>query len=210
MALSKIVKINEKLRWALWEIEESGREREQYNSIIKDTDGALSRISHPQKKSEFMASRLALHQLLKQDGQSAYRLSKDKYGKPYLENSPLHISLAHAYPFAVAAVSHSPVGIDIEKPSEKLRAVRHKFLHEEEHHFSIHQLDTLCQIWCAKESIYKLYGRKKLSFRDHIRVERIHYPDKPYLQAAVLLNEFQQTYRLKIESVRDFFILFNV
>ena len=53
-------------------------------------------------------------------------------GKPYLINSPLHISLSHAGTYAAAAVSTQPLGVDIERTRKVSESVARRIATESE------------------------------------------------------------------------------
>ncbi len=211
MALTKIVKINDKLSWALWKIDAPWTDLLKEREISQDELALLTTISHPIKKAEFLASRLALHALLTSEEFGEYVLQKDEHGKPFLLDSTSHISLANSFPYA-AAIFHqdTPVGIDIEKPSEKLIRVQHKFLHEDEWPDFRDNPEKLCLAWCAKESLYKLFGRKDLSFKANICIHKTDYPRHLFMKANILLPDHSQGFELQIVREENFFILFNV
>lgn len=211
MALSKIVKINEKVSWALWKIDVDWqvmlREQSFTPNVLQDMD----RISHPQKKAEFLASRLALYVLLDAAGIDQREIVKDSHGKPFIKDTDIHISIANSYPYAVAILDHGkPTGIDIEAPSDKLIRVQHKFLHEQELDYFKDQREKLCLAWCAKECLYKLYGRKNLSLKQHIRIEKVYYPEYPSLKCGIYCQDYTALHHLYLEQADNFFIIFSV
>jgi 4'-phosphopantetheinyl transferase len=211
MALTKIVKINDKLSWALWKIGSPWTELLKERDLSNEELELLASISHPLKKAEFLAIRLALHALLSSIGVHDYIMRKDEHGKPYLIASSFHISLANSFPYATAIVhKDNPIGIDIEKPSDKLIRVQHKFLHETEWATFRNQPELLCLAWCAKESLYKLHGRKNLSFKGNICIREIDYPKNFTLKAEIVLPNHAQQFNLQIVREENFFILFNV
>lgn len=211
MALTKIVKINDKLSWALWKIEAPWTELLKERTLSRDELKLLDAIHHPIKKAEFLASRLALHALLSSIGVDEYTMYKDIHGKPHIMQYSFHISLANSFPYATAIVSlDKPVGIDIEKPSDKLIRVQHKFLHPSEWATFKDNPERLCLAWCAKESLYKLYGRKNLSFKANICIQDIDYPHNSLLKADIILPQQTQHFELKIIPLENFFVLFNV
>lgn len=211
MALTKIVKINDKLSWALWKITSSWTELLKEKVFSQEELVILSTISHPTKKAEFLASRLALHAVLSSVGVNDYVMIKDEHGKPYLLDSSIHISLANSFPYAGAIVHRdSPVGIDIEKPSDKLIRVQHKFLHHTEWPVFVDDPELLCLAWCTKECLYKLYGRKNLSFKANICIKEINYPQHLSLKADISQQDTIQHFNLQIVRQENFFILFNV
>ncbi|MEK6482156.1 4'-phosphopantetheinyl transferase superfamily protein [Catalinimonas sp. 4WD22] len=211
MALTKIVKINDKLSWALWKIEGPWTELLKEREISEEEYELLDSIHHPTKKAEFLASRLALHALLSSVGIEEYTMYKDSHGKPHIMQYSFHISLANSYPYATAIIHmDAPVGIDIEKPSEKLIRVQHKFLHPSEWSTFKDNQERLCLAWCAKESLYKLHGRKNLSFKGNICIQEIDYPHTSLLKADIILPHQTQHFSLKIIPIENFFVLFNV
>ncbi len=211
MALSKIVKINDKLSWALWKIDADWQVMLRERNFTPDVLQDLGRISHPQKKAEFLASRLALYALLEAAGIGQREMIKDSHGKPFIKSAGIHISIANSYPYAVAIIDHKkPTGIDIEPPSDKLIRVQHKFLHEQELSYFKDQREKLCIAWCAKECLYKLYGRRNLSFKQHIRVEKVYYPGHPTLKCGIYFQEYTALHHLYLEQEENFFIVFSV
>ncbi len=122
-------------------------------------------ISHPQKQKEWLAGRFMLQEIARHTGLTFQGIYKDPHGKPYLTGSTVHVSISHTADYiAVASHPFSPIGIDMEKPSEKLIRVTSKFLTPPEAAHAGTVLSRLVRYWCAKESLYKLNGRKKVSF----------------------------------------------
>src|SRR5699024_6379395 len=96
------------------------------------------------------------------------------FGKPHLKDGK-YISITHSREFTGIIVSDDrPVGIDIEKQREKILRIAHKFTTLEEYHTLANEealIRKLNIVWCAKESIYKLYGKKGLLFLENINVQ---------------------------------------
>lgn len=167
MPLSKIETLGKESVWGLWNIEETEPDLSflAFESCPED-------IVHQQKRLEWLAGRalirtLAEHIKLTYDG-----LRKDEFGKPFLKTHPHSISLSHSYPFVAAQidVSHS-VGIDVEQVKEKLKQVGPRVLAPEEFADAQGDVVKLCIYWCAKEALYKIYGKRNLLFSDHLRIQ---------------------------------------
>ena len=155
----------------LWHIAEPEEALLKASNLSALAQAAYQKIGHPRKRIEWLAARLALNTLLAQRGHEHATLQKDAWGRPYLTNSSLCLSIAHCFPFAFVAVDQQhPVGIDIQFPSKKLISVREKFLDHEEIRDSGNNLEKLCVYWCAKEAIYKAQGGINLSLRRDIRI----------------------------------------
>ncbi len=64
-----------------------------------------------------------------------------------------YISISHSRELAAVALSTNlPIGIDIEKPQERLSRIAHKFLAPGEQGGD---LDHLLKLWTAKEAVFK-------------------------------------------------------
>ncbi|QRR03626.1 4'-phosphopantetheinyl transferase family protein [Dyadobacter sandarakinus] len=132
----------------------------------------LGLISHPQKRREWLASRMLVKTLVEQFGIDYMGLHKDEHGKAYLVNNSSHISITHTFEFVAVAINPvSSVGIDMEKEDEKLRRTSRKYLSPSEYAHAADEISPLCMYWCAKEALYKMYGRKKVSFRESIFIQ---------------------------------------
>ncbi len=166
MPLMKIQKTGKQSAWALWFISET--ETELAEEIADRMD---EQIIHPSKRLEWLAGRILLKTLVEQFGMDYHGIAKDEFGKPFLKQHPHLISLSHSYPYVAAQIDlvHE-VGIDIEQPKEKLLNIAHRIL-------SPHELDDAgtdivkhCVYWCAKEAMYKTYGKRGLHFADQLHV----------------------------------------
>ncbi|CAG4991226.1 hypothetical protein DYBT9275_00707 [Dyadobacter sp. CECT 9275] len=154
----------------LWKLDEGEEElRARLGSKYNLED--LESITHPQKIREWLASRLLI-QLLVEGNETIYEgTQKDEHGKAFLVNNNHHISLTHTHDYVAAVINPDlPVGIDMEKVDYKLQRTANKYLSPEEYAHADGELKTLCIYWCAKEALYKQYGKKKISFRDAIHV----------------------------------------
>lgn len=132
----------------------------------------LSGISHPAQRVEWLACRAAIRELAEMRGLSYAGLQKDAFGKPHLANSSWSISLSHTGGWAAAVLHRSrPVGIDIEPIRDQFRRVVPRVLSADELAHANGDAGRLAVYWCAKEALYKLYGKRNLTFREHLHVE---------------------------------------
>jgi 4'-phosphopantetheinyl transferase len=123
---------------------------------------------------------LSIRHLLKEVGYSDLDVTYDDYGKPHLKDGK-YISITHSFIFTGIIISEEvPVGIDIEKHREKILKIAHKFTPIEEYNtIANHEalVSKLTIVWGAKESLYKIYGKKKLRFLHHIYIEDFSFID---------------------------------
>lgn len=154
-------------KFGLWKIEE---DEAWFLSQLH-----LSDVEHVQldqlkghRRLEFLASRTLVHRL------TAYKtripLEKDSYGKPQLIQTPSSISISHSRAYAAAIFGKGSFGIDIQHIVEKIERIAHKFMRTEELESILpdNRLAHLHVYWCAKEALYKAYGKRQLDFCKNI------------------------------------------
>ena len=131
---------------------------------------------------QWLASRLLLK---KHFHQKRIQLHKDEFNKPslFIDNTPYHISITHAGKYAAIFISASAtVGIDLELIDERILNISNKFLNEKElkliQELEHEQAKFISLIWSAKETLYKIYSRKELDFKQDIFINDIQEPIK--------------------------------
>ena len=177
MPLYKSLTIDKKTKVLIWKIEES------FNTLNKNillSDKSQTRLDG--MKSELhQRGFLSVRHLLKEAGYSDSDLVYDEFGKPHLKDGK-HISITHSFIFSGIIISDNlSVGIDIEKQREKILRIAPKFTPVNEYEtFENHNdlVRKLTIVWGAKESLYKIYGKKKLLFLHHIYIEDFNFDDK--------------------------------
>jgi phosphopantetheinyl transferase len=176
MALYKTLTVSNTTKVLIWKIEET-------ISILKDeislSENSINRL-HSMKSELHQKGFLSIRHLLKIAGYTDFDLIYDEFGKPHL-NDGKHISITHSYNFTAIIISNkNPVGIDIEKQREKILKIAHKFTPIEEYK-TIANVDALISkltiVWGGKESLYKIYGKKKILFLHHIYIEDFKFSD---------------------------------
>ena len=177
MPLYKSLTVDKNTKVLIWKIEESFNE---LNANVFLSDKSQTRLNS--MKSELhQRGFLSVRHLLNEVGYSDRDLVYDEFGKPHLKDGK-HISITHSFTFSGIIVSDDiPVGIDIEKQRDKILKIAHKFTPFEEYK-TIANHDALVSkltiVWGAKESLYKIYGKKKLLFLHHIYVDDFKFSDE--------------------------------
>ena len=112
----------------LWTIEESKDELLEILNFNPDIIEQISAFNSEKRTLEYLAVRCALKEVLPNA-----IISYDNNGKPYLNNCNYNISISHTGHFAAIIISQShSTGIDIERITERVERVKHKFLSENE------------------------------------------------------------------------------
>jgi 4'-phosphopantetheinyl transferase len=176
MPLYKTIRVNDFTKVFVWKIEES----------LEDLTVGIELTELSKKRVETMKSVLhqqgfmSVRQLLKQAGYVDADVYYDAFGKPHLKDKN-YLSITHSFTFTAIIISEKkPVGIDVEKNRDKIVKIAHKFTPIEEYN-TIANHDALVSkltiVWGAKESLYKIYGKKKLRFLHHIYIEDFSFID---------------------------------
>tara|TARA_R110000787_G_scaffold196454_1_gene307781 strand:- start:3791 stop:4417 length:627 start_codon:yes stop_codon:yes gene_type:complete len=170
MPLYKTINVNDFTKVLIWKIEEP------ISNLLAD----IQLTKNSQERIDSMRSELhqrgfiSIRYLLKEVGYTDADLQYDAFGKPHLKDGNF-ISITHSFTFTAIIISKKDlVGIDIEKQRDKIVKIAHKFTPIEEYN-TIANHDALVSkltiVWGAKESLYKIYGKKKLLFLHHIYIE---------------------------------------
>ncbi|WP_440879874.1 4'-phosphopantetheinyl transferase family protein [Tenacibaculum sp. C7A-26P2] len=202
MPLYKTVIVNKNTKVLIWKIEES----------IDDLSCRFSLTEKSKKKLMNMKSEihqrgfLSIRCLLELEGYSDQDLSYDIFGKPHLRDGKF-ISITHSFIFSGIIISSEiPVGIDIEKRRDKILKIAHKFTPIEAYK-SIANHDALVSkltiVWGAKESLYKIYGKKKLLFLNHMYIEDFSF-ETNHTIGKILYDGKTSDYRVFFLEIEDF------
>ncbi|MGO3183996.1 MAG: 4'-phosphopantetheinyl transferase superfamily protein [Aequorivita sp.] len=175
MPLYKTITVNPSTKVFIWKIEESF---ETLSEGIKLTENCANRVRN--MKSELhRRGFMSIRHLMALEGYTDHDLYYDENGKPHLTDNK-HISITHSFNFSAIIISDKEVGIDIEKQRNKILRIAHKFTPIEEYR-TIANDDALMRkltiVWCAKESLYKSFAEKSVSFLQHIDVDEFSMDD---------------------------------
>lgn len=195
--------------YAIWQITETAEELR--SAIILDAGEELlfSSFVAESRKKQWLAYRILLRSILSPDDIS---IEYDPSGKPFLAGSDLHISVTHSEDMAAVIISRQArVGIDVEKIKPRILNVRDKFIGDEESSFinKETELEQLTLAWCAKEALYKLFGKRNLDFRDNIRVDIPSIAGISF-HASIRQDGACYDYRLHSEKLGDFILVYTV
>lgn len=169
MPLYKTITIQPGTRVLIWKIEEP---YEELSEGMVLTDHCQTRVDG-MKSDIHRRGFMSVRHLLKEVGYTDFDLYYDEKGKPHLKDDT-HISITHSFKFSGIIISDQEVGIDIEMQRPKILKIANKFTTVEDYR---HLLDDaalirkLTMVWGAKESLYKSFAEKGVSFRQHVYVD---------------------------------------
>ena len=206
MALYKTLTVSPTTKVLIWKIEESTEELKNGISLTEKNTARLDGMKSDIHQKGF----LSIRHLLKEVGLTDADLDYDAYGKPHLD-AGRYISISHSFTFTAIIFSDNlPVGIDVEKQREKILKIAHKFTPFEEYK-TIANVDALISkltiVWGAKESLYKIYGKKKLLFLHHIFVDDFKFEDKK-TKGEIRFNGEEASYKIEFLEFEGFTCMF--
>jgi len=200
--------IDEETMLAVWRIEETEAQLLSGLQLKQHELDFLSSLSTGKRTLHWLSTRLLLRTMLQTSEYIDCQM--DEHGKPYLVNLDYQISLSHSFDYAAVMISKSKkVGVDIELIKHKIKAIKHKFLSDIE--LAQKQIgdniNGLYICWCAKEAIYKWYGKKGLEFKQDIHIKPFKLKKEGSLTAIVDLPEGSRELMVKYFKVGEDYML---
>jgi len=209
MPVERIKKISAHTQLAIWKIEEDySFFIEKLNLSPSELD-SLSAFKSEERQIHWLASRVLIRTLLKTD--QFIELEFDQAGKPILINFPYEVSITHSGSYAGVILSNAyQVGIDIESLKPQLSKIAHKFIPASQlSTIDINKdLNILALQWSAKESLYKLFAKGKLDFREHLFVPSDTLKQNGKLEVSIQKDNFNANFQLNYEFFDDYVLTY--
>jgi phosphopantetheinyl transferase (holo-ACP synthase) len=175
MSLLKIELLDAYTKVGIWKIEETAEELSVRARLSSAEEAQFTSFRSETRKKQWLSYRILLNEML--PGNPPF-LQYDEFGKPVLKESGLFLSISHSGDYAAVIISKiHPVGIDIERITDRIERIRSKFLvpEEEQRLGEVNRLEKLYVAWGAKESLYKIYGRPEVELQRDIFIESFTY-----------------------------------
>jgi phosphopantetheinyl transferase len=171
------------------------------------TDAEYLTAKTEQKKLELLCSRVAIRHLAAGLDVDFDGIKKDKHGKPYLVGTPWQMSITHSKMF-MAVVMHpsKAVGVDIERPQEKMWRIKERLFTSAEIIDIGDDLNRMSIYWSAKEALYKLYGRRGTDFRENLKV----FQEDKQLKGEIIMPDHHKIHNLYVEAIDGYFLVWAV
>ncbi|WP_298782114.1 4'-phosphopantetheinyl transferase superfamily protein [uncultured Polaribacter sp.] len=202
MPLYKSLTVHKNTKVLIWKIEQPLAVLLEGIELTETSRIRLNNMKSELHKKGF----LSIRHLLKIANYTDADIIYDEFGKPHLKDGKF-ISITHSFNFTGIIISDEfSVGIDIEKQREKILKIAPKFTQIEEYK-TIANVDALISkltiVWGAKESLYKIYGKKKLLFLHHIYVDDFKFDDKK-TTGEIRFNGKETTYNIEFLEFEGF------
>lgn len=185
----------------IWHIAEALGELLKMKQVPEEDISVLKSFSYEHRKKEWLVSRILTEQLLREKN---IRIIYDEHNKPFLKDSDKHISISHSHNLLAVILDEYETGIDIELIKPKILRIKEKFMSDAELQ-SVQKenfAEQLTVYWCAKESLYKLYGKKELAFKENLFVEPFFYSEKGTIRGWIKNHTVKRTFVLQYQTLK--------
>ncbi len=169
---------------------------EDYSTVIQlaeryNIDKYYQTYKSKTRQREYITQRILLKEIV---GKKA-KLIKHESGKPAILNHPYSVSFTHNDSFTGMLLSKQQCGIDIQTPTQRIVAIKHKFINEKDFCNTTNNYQILSLIWSCKEAVFKKYGEYPIFIKENISI--VKQIDKTTFQAEVRINEDIHTTEVK-------------
>jgi 4'-phosphopantetheinyl transferase len=157
---------------------------------------------HLKRRREFVATRILRHAVF-----GFEHIHYNAFGAPYITGAGF-ISISHAENLiGIAANPGYALGLDLELVQEKALRLKSKFLNAHEYaEFDTTDAREMTRCWSAKETLYKLAGRKKILFKEELHL----YKDTPAFWKGEIINPTEKLLvNLHIFDYEAYIVSFN-
>ena len=134
--------------------------------IAAEDVASAMRFQNEKRRREHLAWR----RIVRRELGAKVHIDYNDVGAPVVDAEGRWISVAHGGESVAVAIADCPVGIDIESVTRDFDRVAPRYMTEAEQSLAADE-NWACFVWCAKEAMYKLYGRRGVELRGELRVE---------------------------------------
>jgi 4'-phosphopantetheinyl transferase len=192
------------IQYMVWHLTESTEELWLMVNPDEEDLLILENISHDAKKKEYLAGKNTIMKMCELLGFPFLGIYKDEHGKPFLKDNPYEISLTHTLAYVGVVFSkNSPVGIDIEKPRLQILKILKRLFSEDEEADVNGDVDKATIYWSAKEALYKLYGKRKVDFKENLFLEN----KEGYIFGKIKMPDHEAEHGIFVEKLADHYLV---
>ncbi len=156
----------------------------------------FEKISNVSARELSISAYYLLSKLLEEYNANLDALNFTENGKPILNNG-LYVSLSHSGEYVCAAVSKSPVGIDIEEIRDFDLKILDRFFTKKEKRYILKRNtnERFFTIWTFKEAIIKLQGKKLANIKE---IKPLIFLNRIFYKNYKIISKTSENYRISI------------
>ncbi len=192
----------------IWQFSETADELFVQIQLNDSAKAELAKYSYEKRKTEWLAIRVMLSQLIGSD----YSISYSELGKPILSHPKYNfLSITHAREYAAVFIhERHEVGIDLECISRNYSPIAKRYLSQEElKHVQGNPL-LQCLYWCAKEAIFKVVPHDGIEFKEDIRIQAFNPENEGSFSAKFLHQDDQRDFQLNYILLENYGLVWVV
>lgn len=195
--------IQNHVKLGIWKVNET---LDDLTKLAQEKGINLNNIPKSKNESrvkQWLATRLLLHHFLPDT-----HINYNEKRKPFLSNG-WNISISHSGDFVAIIINEKEnCGIDIEKISNKVEKIKHKFLNETDLK-NITSEQDLTLYWGAKEALYKYYGKKEVLFIENLFIEDFS-PTKNIFNGIIDMPDLKTKLNMAWEKIEDCILVYTI
>ncbi|MBD99336.1 MAG: hypothetical protein CMO34_05790 [Verrucomicrobia bacterium] len=168
----------------------------------------LNSIHNKRRRIEWLSTRVAIKNMTDDSVDIRY----DSNGKPQLIGYMGHISISHSQNMLALSFSKKhKTGVDIQKVSPKINAIKHKFLTTRENEREIEDPVELTKYWAAKEAMFKYHGEQDYFLRQNFEINRIRPSGKvTEVEGVIFSEQLRKEVKLHLIQLDDYILAYVV
>lgn len=196
--------LSEEIQFMVWNLTETFEELVELVNPDENDREVMESISHDSKKKEYLAGKNAISYMCFLEKIPFDGIEKDEHGKPFLRNSSCEISITHTLDYIGVVLSKAgAVGVDIEKPRNQIFKVISRLCSKAELDWVAEDIDKATILWSAKEALYKLYGKRKVDFKENLTL--IQKPEG--LIGKIKMPDYKAEHKVFIQKVAEYWLV---
>lgn len=203
MPIYETKKISIHAKVGVWNITETTEELiESFENKGFDASTLLV-TKNQQRLKQWLVTRLLVYHFY-----DDVSINYNENGKPHLSNG-YHISISHSNHFVAVVINEkTDCGIDIEKISNKVERIKHKFLNLKDLE-NVTSLSDLTIFWGAKEALYKFYGNKEVIFIENLFIENFSNSSN-YFSGKIIMPNFKIELNMCWEKIDEYILVYTL
>jgi len=187
---------NDNFSLGLWELSENEDKLLSKFSTIAPKKEILkaAKFKYPNRKSEWIATRLLMYELLNR----VVAIDYDENGKPIINNRDQCISISHTKGMVAVIITKNMAGIDVEMLNDRVLRIENKFMSgiESDQICKENKAQSLLTYWSGKETLYKIHGGKGLDFRKNLYINPFKLDNRGEFNGEIIMDNQSIAYRL--------------
>jgi len=210
MPLLKEIQIDSSTRIGIWDISEDAQQLKWKLQWGQDDIKRFAAMSDEERTIHWLSSRVLIRHMLHTT--HFIDLQVDEFGKPFLANFDYKLSISHSGHRVAVILSDREVGIDIQHISTKILDLYSRFASQKEIEFlqEPNEIEKMYVVWCGKEALYKLYGKKKLDFRQNLAIDKFEWENEGIVKGHIIKGPYTKELPINYRKMDDYLLAFAV